>query len=88
MAVHTASSGSGREILGARLTRVAPDTINYEITVENPDTWTRPWTAVIPLVKLDDQVARIFEYACQEGNYSLEGVLRGARLAEKEAAKK
>ena len=74
-------SGPGMHLV-ERFTRVAPDTINYEFTVDNPDTWTKPWTAIVPLVKLEDQVARIFEYACQEGNYSLEGVLRGARLAE------
>jgi hypothetical protein len=74
-------SGPGMHLI-ERFTRVSPDTINYEFTVDNPDTWTKPWTAIVPLVKVDDQVGRIFEYACQEGNYSLEGVLRGARLAE------
>ena len=80
----TSLNGSGPNMrLVERFTRVGVDVINYEITVENPDTWTKPWTAALSLMRLDDQVARIFEYACHEGNYSLEGILRGARLAEK-----
>ena len=83
----TSLNGSGPKMhLVERFTRVDAAMINYEITVENPDTWTKPWTAALPLMRLDDQVARIFEYACHEGNYSLETVLRGARLAEKEEA--
>ena len=80
----TSLIGSGPNMhLVERFTRAGADMINYDITVENPDTWTKPWTAALPLMRLEEQVARIYEYACQEGNYSLEGVLRGARLAEK-----
>lgn len=68
-----------------RFTRVDADMVEYRVTVENPDTWTRPWTAEIPLVTLDDPVPRVYEYACHEGNYSLATVLRGARLEEKAA---
>jgi hypothetical protein len=72
-----------------RFTRVDPDTIEYEITLNDPTTWTKPWTAVIPLKKSQD---RIYEYACHEGNYDvMHGVLAGARAEEKaaeEAAKK
>lgn len=83
----TSLNGSGPNMhLVERFTRVTPAMINYEITVENPDTWTKPWSAALPLMRLDDQVARVFEYACHEGNYSLESVLRGARLAEKTGA--
>jgi hypothetical protein len=60
-----------------RLTRIGPDTINYEVTVTDPTTWTRPWMAVIRLKRTED---RIYESACHEGNdYVIEGILGGAR---------
>ena len=71
-----------------RFTRVSPDTIQYEFTVEDPEMWTSPWTAVVALTKTQ---APMFEYACHEGNYAMEGILAGARAEEKaaqEAAKK
>jgi hypothetical protein len=61
-----------------RFTRVNGDTIEYEVTVNDPATWTRPWTAAFPLTKTQD---RVYEYACHEGNYSLFTILRGARLS-------
>ena len=48
-----------------RFTRAAPDTIRYEFTVDDPTTWTKPWTAMIPLRRSD---GLIYEYACHEGN--------------------
>ena len=66
-----------------RLTRVDADTLEYEYTVTDPDTWTRSWTASIPLQRTD---VPMFEYACHEGNYSMEGILAGARAEEKAAA--
>jgi hypothetical protein len=66
-----------------RFTRVGPRTINYEITVDDPQTWTKPWTAMIPLKQSPDQ---IYEYACHEGNTGLYGILSGARAEEKAAA--
>ena len=68
-----------------RFTRVSPQTINYEFTVTDPDAYTRPWTASMPLRAIDEL---LFEYACHEANYGLVGVLRGARFAESEASKK
>jgi hypothetical protein len=65
-----------------RLTRVSPDTIKYEVTFDDPGTWVRPWTAVLPLKRTDEL---IYEYACHEGNSGLEGILSGAREKEKEA---
>ena len=62
-----------------RFTRVGPDTVAYEVTVNDPETWTGSWTAAFPLTRSD---AEVYEYACHEGNYSLETVLRGARSAE------
>jgi hypothetical protein len=71
-----------------RFTRTDPNTLLYEFTVEDPTTWTRPWTAVVPMRKSEDLV---YEYACHEGNYAMASILAGARAAEKaaeEAAKK
>ena len=62
-----------------RFMRAGPETLEYEVTVEDPTTWTRPWTAMIPLKKSEDA---IYEYACHEGNYSMEGMLAGARGQE------
>jgi hypothetical protein len=65
-----------------RFTRVAPDTIMYEFTVDDPTAFTRKWTAQIPMKKTEGP---IYEYACHEGNYALTGVLAGARADEKTA---
>ena len=65
-----------------RFTRVDVDTLEYEYTVTDPETWTSPWTASIPLRRTD---VPMFEYACHEGNYSMEGILAGARAEETEA---
>ena len=65
--------------LTERFTRSAEDTLQYEFTVEDPQTWTRPWSGMIPYQKRD---ARIYEYACHEGNYGMEGILSGHRAQE------
>jgi hypothetical protein len=67
-----------------RFTRVAVDRIDYRFTIDDPTTYTRPWTAALPLTSLPDYV--IYEYACHEGNYSIQNVLSGARAREKAAA--
>jgi hypothetical protein len=64
-----------------RFTRVDADRINYEFTVSDPTTWTRPWTAMIPWNKADGQ---LFEYACHEGNYDMVHLMAGGRKREKE----
>ena len=66
-----------------RLTRVDADTIAYRFTVEDPGTWTAPWTAEAPMTK---SVGPIFEHACHEGNYGVMNTLAGARLEDKKAA--
>ena len=66
-----------------RFTRVAADLIDYRFTVDDPATYTRPWTAALPMVGLPDYV--IFEYACHEGNYAIKNVLSGARGQERVA---
>jgi len=82
----TAFRGSSRNLhLVERFTRVDAGTIHYEFTVDDPTTWTRPWTAAIPMTKTQDQ---IYEYSCHEGNYGMLGLLEGARAEEKAAAAK
>ena len=65
-----------------RLTRIGPYTINYEFTVDDPGTFTRPFSGQVPFRALDDLV---YEYSCHEGNYALSGVLSGARVEERDA---
>jgi hypothetical protein len=66
-----------------RVTRVAPDTIEYEVTLSDSTTWVKPWTAVLYLKKTEEM---IYEVACHEGNYySMQGGLAGARREEKAA---
>ena len=61
--------------LTERFTRVGPHTLLYEFTVRDPRTFTRPFTATVPMKKLD---APIFEYACHEGNYRMVNLLSGS----------
>ena len=68
-----------------RLTRADADTLVYRFTVDDPQTWTRPWTAEYAWVRSDQPV---FEYACHEANYALGGIMRGERMREKEAAER
>ena len=63
-----------------RFTRVDEETILYEFTVEDPTMYTQAWGGEIPIKKLHD---RLYEYACQEGNYALSAVLSGARYQER-----
>jgi hypothetical protein len=80
----TAFQGSSEKMhLTERFTRVADDTLRYEFTVNDPATWTRPWTAEVLWKKT---VGPIFEHACHEGNYGLANILAGARAEEKGAA--
>jgi hypothetical protein len=67
-----------------RFRRTAADTIEYTFTVDDPTMWTRPWTATIYWKASPSEV---FEYACHEGNYSLRGMLAGARADEAAAGK-
>lgn len=66
-----------------RFTRVDPDTLVYEFTVNDPTTWTKPWTAQVPMTRTEGP---IYEYACHEANYGMTGLLKGARAIEKEAS--
>lgn len=78
--------GSGEKLhLIERFTRTADDTLLYQFTVEDPETWDKPWTAEVPMVKTQGPV---YEWACHEGNTMISTILNGARVAEAEAAKK
>ena len=66
-----------------RFTRVDANTIQYEATVDDPKTWTRPFTIAFPLKR--DMSYGMFEYACHEGNYGLRNILSAARAAERDA---
>ena len=65
-----------------RFTRTGPESLKYEVTVDDPATWTKPWTAMIPLSHSRDT---LYEYACHEGNLGMLGILKGARADEKAA---
>jgi hypothetical protein len=72
--------GSGEHLrLVERFRRVSPDLIMYEFTADDPTTWTSPWSAEIPMRKLD---GLLYENACHEGNYGLLNILKGARAVE------
>jgi hypothetical protein len=85
----TSLNGSTRNLhLIERFTRVAPDVLLYKYTVEDPTTWTKPWTVELPMSSGGGQM---YEYACHEGNYGMFGIMTGARAMDKaseEAAKK
>ena len=82
----SAFQGSGERLhLVERFTRVADDMLIYQFTAEDPTTWAKPWTAEIPWTMTQGPV---FEWACHEGNLMISNILRGARVAEQEAAQK
>jgi len=66
-----------------RFSRTAPDILQYEITINDPGTWTKPWSLMIPLKR---SLKPVYEYACHEGNIGMVGILAGARAEEKAAA--
>ena len=63
-----------------RFTRADPDTVMYDFTVQDPNSYTRPWSVMMPLTRTDE---KLYEYACHEGNYGLHGILAGARARDK-----
>jgi len=64
-----------------RFTPVAPNTVEWSVTADDPHTWARPWTFAMNLTK-KDQSQQPFEYACHEGNYGLRNILSAARAVE------
>ena len=87
LVVETRNFSNGSYFYGAadglrlveRFTRSGRDTLTYQLTFTDPDTWESPWTAEIPLKRRDEP---IYEFACHEGNISMPGMLRTARLAD------
>ena len=77
--------GSGPDMrLTERFSRTGPDTLRYEFTLDDPATYTRPWTVRLELAPR----SQLLEYACHEGNYSVANMLSGSRADEKRAADK
>ena len=70
-----------------RFTRVGQGLVNYEVTVNDPQTFTRPWKISVPL-KSDPGQSEVFEYACHEGNYAMRNILSAARAEEAAAGKR
>ena len=83
--IQTGHRGSGKTLrLVERFTRINADMIDYRFTVEDPATFTRPYTVAIPMRKALD-TDRMYEYACHEGNHAMVNILKGGR-ADEEAA--
>ena len=77
--------GAGASLrLTERFRRVDARTVRYEVTVEDPATFARPWTAALSL-RTDDRLTDVFEYACHEGNYAMRNILSGEREGERAA---
>ena len=82
--VYSTWRGSSKDMkLVERFTRVDADTLAYEFTVDDAATWTSPWTAQVSMKRND---LPLFEYACHEGNYSMDTMLSGARSEEQKAS--
>ena len=80
----TAWRGSSENLkVTERFTMVDADTIRYQFTIEDPSTWTRPWSGEYTMHRIEGP---LFEYACHEGNYGIVNILNGARQAEAAAA--
>jgi hypothetical protein len=71
--------------LTERFTRASQDYLNWSLTLDDPSTWTQPWTFMIRLKRSEEP---LYEYACHEGNISMTGILAGARADEAKAAAK
>ncbi len=82
--VNYRGAGAGLH-LTERFRRINADTVRYEVTVADPTTFSRPWTAALHLRQSNQP--DVFEYACHEGNYAMRNILSGARAAEKQTPK-
>jgi hypothetical protein len=80
----TSYRGSGPNLrLTERFTLASPGVLHYRFTVDDPESFTRPWTAQVSMKRSED---RIYEYACHEGNRGMYGILAGARAEERREA--
>ena len=80
------NANADRLRLVERFTRTAPKTVRWEVTVDDPTTWTKPWTFAMPLTQDDSQPFQAYE--CHEGNYGVPNILSATRAEEKAAGKK
>jgi hypothetical protein len=67
-----------------RLTRISAETVQYEATIDDPRTWTKPWTVTVPLSRQAGY--QIYPYECHEGNFALRNILSAARAEERATA--
>jgi hypothetical protein len=74
--------GSDRVVMTERFKAVAPAVVEWSVTFDDPGTWTRPWTYMMPLTKVDWS-QQVYEYACHEGNHAMRNILSAARADEK-----
>jgi hypothetical protein len=80
------AAGSGKSLhLTERFTRVGKDRVDYKFTIDDPETFTKPVTVLVPMIRADGE---LYEYACHEGNYGMKNMLSGARQEERELAGK
>ena len=77
---------TGDMVLTERYARVGPTTMQYSFTIDDPQVWTRPWTAMFRFDK-DDEQYELVEYACHEGNYGMTNILKGSRAVEAQAGR-
>lgn len=81
MAASFGSTGTSYDkVLTERFSRKGPYTVDYEFTIDDPSTYTDKFTAIVSMTKVD---GLLYEYACHEGNYGMENILRGARVQER-----
>ena len=73
-------------VLTERFTRISPEQVRWRVTVDDPQTWTRPWSFQMPLTLNDSEPLQLYE--CHEGNYGLKNILSAARAEERAAAQK
>ena len=66
-----------------RFRRVSENRLEYTVTVDDPTTWTRPWTFMVPWKKESDKANQIYESTCHEGNYGMVGMLTNTRASER-----
>jgi hypothetical protein len=81
MAASFGSTGTSYDkVLTERFSRKGPYTVDYEFTIDDPSTYTDKFTAIVSMTKVG---GLLYEYACHEGNYGMENILRGARVQER-----
>ena len=69
-----------------RFKRTGPDTVEWTVTVDDPSTWTKPWTFAMPLTRNEDEAVEAYD--CHEGNHAITNILNAARAAERERAER